>query len=1552
MPRRKRGPQIIVLVLCALSALTKVVALSSMSVQAHSGIPETGSRISDRELGLNRADRSGTALAKEAYSKLPIGFEKNEGQAPRDVRFTSHIGGAALYLTPGQAVLTLPQKGRGPLDASARAPEERVRPRAATLRMRLKGGNPKADIVGQVKLTGTCNYIIGNNPGRWHVNVPVYDRVAYNNVYPGIDLTFHGNNQQLEYSFSLSPGADAHKIRISFKGVRSLRVDGNGNLSLQTEVAEVSQLKPLIYQLEGDSKRPVEGRFAVKGRYDVGFEIGDYDHTKTLVIDPIFQYSTFLGGTSGDSGRAIAIDSAGNAYVTGSTTSFDFPTTSGAYSTTYRNGDDVFVTKLNPAGSALVYSTFIGGNNNDDVGAIAVDSLGNAYVAGGTSSTDYPTTAGAFQGSKHGGVNGFVTKLNPAGNALLYSSYLGGSSGDSISAMVIDASGNAYTAGSTTSFDFPITPGAFQTTLAGNSFPATDAFVCKVDPTGSTLVYSTYLGGSSTDQASGIRIDSAGEAYVTGTTASGDFPTTAGTFQPHSAGTPLPGGFPPGSLTNNCFVTQLNASGTALIYSTYVGGSGGDTSAGIALDSSGNAFITGTTDSTDFPTTPGVFRASNGGAFKTTNSGGNWGPINSGLASPNIISLSVDPTVSSTIYAGTPGVGIFKSTDQGGHWLAIDAGLTDMGITSIAVDPTSSVVIWLGTSTRGVFKSTDGGGTWNAMDTGEHGAFVAQLVVDPVSPTTVYAATNLGVFKTVNGGAGWSQVGGSLLGNTSTIAMDPGNRLTLYAAGSSSGNFPVFKTTDGGASWNGTNISSNSPIRAVVVGSTAAVYATTSLGVQRSTDGGANWNATNSGLTDLNVRAIALASSAVYAGTNSGVFKSTNGGTSWSLANAGMGGVSVSALAIDPQIAANVYAGTSASQDCFVTRVNSAGTALVYSTYLGGSDFDTAQGIAVDGGGSAYVGGMTRSSNFPVTAGGIPPAFQFFQAGFLCKLNTDATGLTYSTMLDPPGSGCCGSTSPNGIAVDPSGIAYVTGSTSNHNFPTTPGAYQTQFTSSFQTNVFISKIAASPGLSTDLQVSLSASPNGMISSGANYTITVMNNGPDQAFDLTVNGNLTPGLLIQGCGSSTFSCQQSGNSILATAPSLAAGASAMIFVSASINCITATDGSSITNTVTVTSLTPDPVPGNNTASVNNAIQSPALSPQSATFAASGGSGSVNVTDRQCGWQAVSKALWIVITSGANSFGNEQVNYAVGANNGPARMGTITIAGQTFTINQGANLSQVSRTFVSGNGNDGNPCSLGSPCRTLTAAVGAVSTGGEVVVLDSAGYSPAFINKSVSIIAAEGVYAGVSVSSGDGITVGAGPVDTVILRGITLNGVGGSNGITFNSGLSLLVEKCAINGFASNGISFNGGGQLSVKDSAIRNSGGAGVSLSGSPSASATATLERVRLEANGTGLAAFDRAKASIRDSVSSGNSVGFSVAPSGSLAEISIEKCLIANNGTGAMAGPGTGFGILRIAKCVLTENGVALSQQSGNVILSGGRNRLGGNTTNTNGTIGDYTLR
>jgi hypothetical protein len=556
-----------------------------------------------------KADASVVPAGKAAvsFAKLPLSFEANQGQTDARVKFLSRGPGYTLFLTGDEVTLELQKPGVRSQESGAghiRSALQRTtgygeRTTNHVLRLKLVNANRNAAVVGESALPGKSNYFIGNDPDKWRTNVPTYAKVKYEGVYPGVDLVFYGNQRQLEHDFVVAPGGDASRIALRLGGSKKVSLDAEGNLAIAVEGGEVRLQRPLVYQEDSGGRREVPGGYILRGAREVAFKVGAYDPTEPLVIDPVLEYSTYLGGSRSDFGVSIAVDSSGNAYVAGYTESSNFPTTAGAFQTSLTaSAGNGFVTKLNSSGSALVYSTYLGGNNGDGAFGIAVDLSGNAYVTGYTGSSDFPTTPGAFQTTlASSSTNGFVTKLNPTGSALVYSTYLGGNADDFAIGIVVDSSGDVYVTGVAYSGNFPTTAGAFQTSFAataGNS----NAFVTKLNRTGSALVYSTYLGGTGSDHGDGMAVDSLGNAYVSGFAQSANFPTTAGAFQTALAG------------SQNAFVTELNPGGSALVYSTYFGGSDEDQGYGIAVDSLGNAYVTGYTASSNFPATEGAFQTS------------------------------------------------------------------------------------------------------------------------------------------------------------------------------------------------------------------------------------------------------------------------------------------------------------------------------------------------------------------------------------------------------------------------------------------------------------------------------------------------------------------------------------------------------------------------------------------------------------------------------------------------------------------------------------------------------------------------------------------------------------------------------------------------------------------------------------------------------------------------------------------------------------------------------------------------------------------------------
>jgi hypothetical protein len=533
-------------------------------------------------------------LQAEPYGKVEMSFEPNQGQTDEQVKFLARGAGYTVFLTAAEAVFVLAKQGEAqtkvreavdPNSSLIAAPTSAVPP--AVLRMKLEGANAASEAEGLQKLEGIVNYFRGSDSAKWHAEIPTFARVRYPEIYSGVDLVYYGTQRQLEYDFVVRPGADWRQVSLAFEGADGMEVDrGSGDLLLKLGESTIRQLKPVVYQEVDGKRREVESSYELRGAGRVGFAVGHYDATKPLIIDPVLAYSTYLGGgAGGEGGNGIAVDSSGNAYVTGTTLSVDFPTTANPFQSDQPDGDS-FVTKLNAAGSALIYSTYFGGSASDSSFDIAIDASGNAYVSGSTVSTNFPTTPGAFDTNANLGTELFLTKLNATGSALIYSTYLGGSSNENVLDIALDPAGNIYVTGFVISTDFPTTPGAFDTT----DNLGTDTFVTKLNATGSALVYSTYLGGDFSETGAGIAVDSAGNAYVTGATESGNFPTTPGAFDT----TDNPG--------EDAFVTKLNVTGSALVYSTYLGGDFTDRGMDIALDSAGNSYVTGLTSSTNFPT--------------------------------------------------------------------------------------------------------------------------------------------------------------------------------------------------------------------------------------------------------------------------------------------------------------------------------------------------------------------------------------------------------------------------------------------------------------------------------------------------------------------------------------------------------------------------------------------------------------------------------------------------------------------------------------------------------------------------------------------------------------------------------------------------------------------------------------------------------------------------------------------------------------------------------------------------------------------------------------
>src|SRR5947209_10911140 len=675
------------------------------------------------------ANHMAAVPSQTSLVRLPLIFEPNQGQTAPQVQFLAHGAGHGLFLTGDGAVLSMRRSGRRP----------------EIIRMVLDGANKNPAASGDELLPGKSNYFIGNDPAKWHRDIPQFARVRYENVYPGADLVYYGNQGRLEYDFKVAPGADPRRVALRFEAPQKPRLDAQGNLLLGSGVRLEA---PRAYQKIGDQERAVAGRFALTGSR-VTFEIGDYDHSRALIIDPTLGFSTFLGGSADEACSvilgltspppgcpAVAVDSALNIYIAGSTTSTDFPTAGSPLQGSNAGGADVYITKLDPTGSMILFSTYLGGSGTDTPAGVGVDSGSNVAVVGTTVSTttpNFPTSSSPFQGPQSG-THVFVSEVDSAGHTLLYSTYLAGDGADVASGLAEDVRGKLYVTGTTTSSNFPTTIGSFQPTpLATNQ-----SFMSKIDPTllgSSSLAYSTYFGGGNPPTGmtigGGIAVDQNNNVYITGGTNflhvgnADDFPILNGyqsclNVPPPSSTTTPPPSCTPTPTPTDAFLAKFNlaaASGAQLVYSTYLGGAGNDVGYAVAADT-GNAYITGSTTSSDFVIPTGTT------PFQSANKGGG----------DAFVAKFGNPSTSSTTTSNVPLV----------YFSYLGGSGTDVGL-GIAIDSLQGARV-TGWTNSGDFPLGSGTPIQSGLAGGVD-AFISRI------DTSVQSATAPGHFGTYLGGS-------------------------------------------------------------------------------------------------------------------------------------------------------------------------------------------------------------------------------------------------------------------------------------------------------------------------------------------------------------------------------------------------------------------------------------------------------------------------------------------------------------------------------------------------------------------------------------------------------------------------------------------------------------------------------------------------------------------------------------------------------------------------------------------------------------------------------
>lgn len=539
-----------------------------------------------------------SSISEASTYGFPLAFIANEGQFHDDVLFLCNADGSAIWFCQGAIFYHFVRQesqnsGDDVLanlgyeyDSNSSNHEYQL------VRVTFPGSNSDVSIYGGKLLSYKTNYFMGNDPDNWHRRIDNYRSVHYREMYEGIDLRYYGNSNLLEYDFVVQPGADLQAIRVRYSGADSLYVDTDGRLIVATKLGSVIENSPYVYQVIDDKIVPIGCSFEILDETTFGFDIDPtFDPESPLIIDPVLDYSSFLGGSFNDYGRAIAVDAEGSAFVTGYTTSSDFPLENAADSQYHGGGTsgyDVTVTRFSVKGDSILYSTYLGSETGDDRGeAISVRPDGRVCLIGSTDGTDYPT-ANPYQSSNQGGRDMFITELSAMGDTIVYSSYLGGLDDDYGRDIQIDNGGSIHFVGYTYSSDFPLSATPLDNSLGGTR----DAVFGHLSADGTTLDYSTFFGGSDNEAATGLQVDSStGDIWFAGYTLSTDLPL-ANAFDSSFGG---------GSGYGDVFAARFDPVGDSLVFSTYYGGSNDEFCLGLAIDADGNSYLTGTTLSEDFP---------------------------------------------------------------------------------------------------------------------------------------------------------------------------------------------------------------------------------------------------------------------------------------------------------------------------------------------------------------------------------------------------------------------------------------------------------------------------------------------------------------------------------------------------------------------------------------------------------------------------------------------------------------------------------------------------------------------------------------------------------------------------------------------------------------------------------------------------------------------------------------------------------------------------------------------------------------------------------------
>jgi len=1303
--------------------------------------------------------RAAVALAAQA----PLAFERATGNG----RWVARGSGYSL--------------GIGAADIDIGLGNER-------LRIRFVGANATAASEGLDPLPGKVNFFLGSDPQRWLHDIPTWGRVRYSGVYPGIDAIWYGNQGRLEYDLLLQPGADTSKIAMKFEGARKISVEAGGDLRVEMAGGALALKLPQVYQEGGGGRQRVGATYELRAGDEVGFRVGAYDKSRPLVIDPTLVYATYFGSLQSLI-AAVAVDSLGNVYIGGTAQNSTVLPVVNAVQSGNLGVYNAFVSKFDPTGKTILYSTYLGGSGSDYLNGIAVDSGGNV-VGAGQAQSGFPTvnaTQATFNGPA-GGFAGFAFKLNATGNALVYSTYLGGSATNTsgiANGVAVDALGNAYITGYEYSSGFPATalnncthsyayctfveklsaPGANVYSalinadwgqaiavdaqgaayVAGYSgyhtFPNNppgaqpinvggyDAFVFKLSADAGSLVWATFLGGHGFDNATAIAVGSGGVVYFGGQTASADLPVTAGVVQGTYGG------------ETDAFVASISADGTRFGFVTYLGGGRTEDLSSLAVAPGGQVVVAGTTDSRDFPVSAALqpaFPGSPYSFFKTTNSGATFtGAENGSLPGFNghystSGTILPDPSNPGTIVVDT-GQGVFRTADDGATWASVEAISKGSSARSLS---NPSVIYTLDPCL--LFKSSDGGRTFVTANSNVCGGPTWFLVgVSPTDPNTVLLFGSSAVSRSTDGGATFPQTttlpaGGGLGYLASSVVASPDG--SLYLAG-----YSVYKSTDGGLTWNALALpqitwSNSAYAFTLSTSSPSILYASDGTNIYKSTNAGAAWNTVAAGVSVTGLAADPTNPQNLYAtgAAGIGVLTSTDGGVTWPSSPAPLDVSELLLIAANPSNPAEVYLGNYVPTSAFVAKLSADGKSLNWSTYYGSHEGASSTAAAVAPSGDVWIAGVTAGGSLPLTPDAQNTNVDAWGPGFLARI-ADATASCSYTVTPTaqylyPGS--------RTLLLGPGFLPFVGQDAFSVTAPS--GCAWTANASDAWIHVLRNSGTGSGPIPLFVDPNQTASTRTGTVSVNSQTFTIVQPPPSCTYSLS-----SPPTLTSAGGTAT---------ITVTAP---AGCPWDVEWGTTGEPLPVTSATTGTGNGTVTISVP---PNFSTASLSWGVYigrgfasisesgaaiacTYSLGATTASAGAAGGNASFTVTPSSsaCAWTATSNASWITVTGGSSGTGAGTVTYSVAATtSGNQRSGAITVGSTAFTVTEqgvaatfSLNPASASAAAAAGAGTVGVVCNLSDAAWTassnstwLTIASGASGTG-----RGSVGYSVA-ANNSVS------------------------------------------------------------------------------------------------------------------------------------------------------------------------------------------------------------------------------